>query len=537
MSAGFRLLDADRVGFQVAWESRPDFVAPITAQEFQRLPERFRASIRQRYITLRNRQGDYAANVWLRESVTAPVAAIGFGGYVRSRDDEAIRHEADTRAHAMRRLLVDVTPDTYGRAAKLAEWHKVTPPQPGRAGRTLEGAARRLCDALWWRRQIRSRDGRVIETLARTLNLVNQQVRECYASAEAVERRRSQKTRNRAILGTLQAESSTGDVLPLLQIVEHSVSTPAIRRAELMTRIHGMEDWATEQGMQSEFVTATCPSAYHRAHAKSGREVSNWNGTTPREAQAYLAKCWARVRAAWQRAGIDGCGLRIAEPHHDGTPHWHLLIFWPEGQAEAGFEILAREFERADHYEVKPGVRVKRIPIDRERGSAAGYVAKYVCKNIDGAHIEKDLLGNPAVDTAERVDAWASVWGIRQFQFFGTAPVGVWRELRRLDAGQAGAIEPARECADAGNYHGYLRHMRAAPITLYKAEPDGVTPLGEWRGFNRYGEALHQIIIGVTDGLYWACSRIKTWLISFSSSVASATAWTRVNNCTEENAL
>ena len=36
---------------------------------------------------------------------------------------------------------------------------------------------------------------------------------------------------------------------------------------------------------------------------------------------------WARIRACWKRKGITAFGVRIAEPHHHGTPHWHLLIF------------------------------------------------------------------------------------------------------------------------------------------------------------------------------------------------------------------
>lgn len=83
--------------------------------------------------------------------------------------------------------------------------------------------------------------------------------------------------------------------------------------------------------------------------------------------------------------------------------------------------------------------RVKVERIDWTRGSAAGYVAKYVAKNIDGYAVEKDLYGNDAMASSQRVDAWASTWRIRQFQQVGGAPVGIWRELRRLHPAQASA--------------------------------------------------------------------------------------------------
>lgn len=217
--------------------------------------------------------------------------------------------------------------------------------------------------------------------------------------------------------------------------IDKSNANPAIRRCELMVRMRGFEDLADEHGYIGAFITLTAPSKYHSCHSKGGF-VKNWIGNNPRDTQKYLCGVWAKIRAKLSRDDIRYFGFRVVEPHHDGTPHWHILVFiLPEhrGAVERIMRAYALEVDGDE-----PGARENRfkfIDIEKENGSATGYIAKYISKNIDGYALNgevDDETGQDLKTMSKAVTAWASRWRIRQFQQIGGAPVTVYRELRCL---------------------------------------------------------------------------------------------------------
>lgn len=337
-------------------------------------------------------------------------------------------------------------------------------------GVTDAGAIRRMGDHLWWRRRLRVAQGRAIEREAISLGYVHRN-REIYASTVTVTRRAQQKRRNADALTRTVAVNQFGDEFTLAELAARAVSNPRIRHGELMTRINGFEGVAKGLGHVGLFVTQTCPSRMHRKATDGERTFDNpkYDGTTPRKAQRYLCKAWARCRAALARIGAAVYGFRIAEPHHDGTPHWHMLLFVAAAMRDAVVEILAKYARQEDAGELATAkaqeARFKCVDIDWSRGSAAGYVAKYVSKNIDGGlyQVQGDFEGGDwsAVTPAHRVEAWASTWGIRQFQQIGGAPVGVWRELRRLRDGTelTDTVRAAAMAADVGDWAAYQKVM------------------------------------------------------------------------------
>ena len=124
---------------------------------------------------------------------------------------------------------------------------------------------------------------------------------------------------------------------------------------------------------------------------------------------------------------------RAVEPQHNGTPHWHMMLFIEPNQAESFQGIVEHySFEQDGDEKGAAENRCDFKLIDPKKGSATGYIAKYVSKNIDGKDLDKGVYGEDPIMAAQRVEAWASCWGIRQFQQVGGASVTVWRELRRL---------------------------------------------------------------------------------------------------------
>ena len=213
-----------------------------------------------------------------------------------------------------------------------------------------EAIEARLQAPKFWRRQLRRIFARAAERYRREAGFVSRKTG-LYASDEAVFRRLSQKRRNLAMLQTMIAINELGQEFTLEALSEVSVSNPALRRAELMVRIRGFEEIARLKNHVGEFFTITCPSRMHRMH-HFGKPNEKFSGETPTQAQEYLNKVWARVCAELGRLKIKIYGFRVAEPHHDGTPHWHGLVFMEEQHRLTFRRVVAKHACRENREEL-----------------------------------------------------------------------------------------------------------------------------------------------------------------------------------------
>ncbi len=447
-----------------------------------------------------------------------------------------------TRHHVVALRLVMELAHQYG----LSPVDTVTDEQEKDPYPTLN----RWADMAWVRRRIRAVSARNLFDAAREHALISARLA-AYTTDLSVARRAYRLARNDDTLDALVAhnEQDVFDAVSMKEAVDASVSNRTNRRAELMTRLAGFEKCAKEQRHVAIFLTFTCPSRFHSVH-RNGTTNQNWveaGRPTVRAAQAWLVSQWNNIRKRADEAGIKPYGFRFAEPHHDGTPHWHAVFFMSLKDTKAYLKIC-RDQMLADSGN-EPGAkqhRFKVVFIDPRKGSACGYCSKYVAKNIDGYAVGKDHEAGKrakAIDTAARVDAWKSDNRIRQFQQIGGPSVTAWREFRRLRSEldqenpmlkdltpeQHFALENVRKAADAGDWAAFCCAMggvqvRRADQTVkvhygipqamqMLCDEDGVL-LRSPRTKTQYGDKAALRAMGLMYCDVFLLTRAKDWLIT-----------------------
>lgn len=433
----------------------------------------------------------------------------------------------------------------------------------------------RLMCSRWWRRRLRVLSGRRLEQLMREMGRVHKRAG-IYASDLTIRRRRSQEARNNALLEAFVAINQHGEQFTLAELSELGIANPSHRYSEMMLRIRDTEAVALRMGHQGLFFTWTCPSKYHRVHAATAKMNHKYNGATPRDAHKYLADLWAKVRAKFSREQIRIYGLRVVEPHHDGTPHWHMML-WVEPEHQDYVTEVLRDYALREDGDEKGALeyRFKAEKIVPGKGGAVSYLAKYVGKGVghtkDG---DIDKYGFDMASAALRIVAWAATWGIRQFQFIGQPSVTIWRHLRKINERTQDQFkqwqltfnyEPAHKefteklinACDAGQWDQFIQLMGGPAIprderpaqtwVLDKEDFDRVDGIA--RG--QYGEILKGIY-GVTILGDEYLTLFNRWEVKHRREVGSITAgfkaaesgegvevkratgspWIHVNNCT-----
>lgn len=209
--------------------------------------------------------------------------------------------------------------------------------------------ARMLC-ADWWYRKLWQMRCEWREEQLRAVCLVNKKASP-YVSYEAVIHKREQRRKSLEFFRSHELVNEDGDTLDMEDVVNASNSNPAHRRNEMMACVKGLELIAEMRGDCAVFYTITCPSRFH-ATLNNGRPNPKWTCATVRQSSDYLVDTFAAFRKAMHKAGLRWYGVRVAEPHHDGTVHWHLLCFMRKKDRRSITALLRKFAIREDREEL-----------------------------------------------------------------------------------------------------------------------------------------------------------------------------------------
>ena len=208
----------------------------------------------------------------------------------------------------------------------------------------------------------------------------------------------------------------TNQVIPLNQCIISSNHNPDRYYAEIQNRVNTLEREALQNNLTPVFLTLTLPSEFHRKKIVKGKLLNNpkFNGTTPKESVKILTKMFSKLRhdrSLKELSKSERMYYRVNEPHKDGTPHTHILLFIPKERIERVKSAFYRLYNRKSN-KFEDNIR-----------SATSYIMKYINKTLPMSKEQKTL-------DDELLNAWYIKNRINRFcSSRSTAPMYLYRLL------------------------------------------------------------------------------------------------------------
>ena len=296
--------------------------------------------------------------------------------------------------------------------------------------------------SIWHRRRLRRQAGFARQHLAAALVTVGKGGAP-YADDYSLARFRERRAATMAWAAARVLRHQDGTTTPLKDVLDRAAAGSLARLGAVL---HGLDDQAEAEGLVPVMVTLTLPPVWH-PNPKQGRQ--SWTpDRAPEAADKALRLLWSRFRARLKKSDIQTLGLRVWEPHEDGCPHIHALLYLRPGLRHRTFDPITGMVlsERTDVQEVDRHLRAlctepvppakgkdgkpKRVAsdltvIDRQQSKPTTYVTKYLRKAMSAG--PGDGIGQ---DQYDRHRATASERGWRRYAFLGVH--GVQRAWQRL---------------------------------------------------------------------------------------------------------
>ena len=303
--------------------------------------------------------------------------------------------------------------------------------------------------------------------------------------------------------------------IPLSEIAS---SAAASRRAQWYAMILGMREIASRDSFTPVFVTVTLPGEWHLC-PRFGEPGDPRH--SPTDAAKEIGKRWHNALCMFKGRKGQLFGIRVAEPHADGTPHLHCVLWVKLSQCDDLRDCLAKHFPAGTQSEKEyrdkgdftkgPALVIKKWEErseDDARGcaDAASYALSYVLDVLendtgnadpiaDAGNLQKSRTKSKEI---KRVKAWARHARLRRLSLVGLNPgtIGRWATFYRALKGhsseetvahpQTKAILHAMKSAQWGSV---LRLLGA--FSSKNDQP--IKPVREVRS-NRWGDAVKTTI-------------------------------------------
>jgi hypothetical protein len=185
--------------------------------------------------------------------------------------------------------------------------------------------------------------------------------------------------------------------IPLSELIISANHSPKRYYGEVQNRVNTFSKIAKENNLVPIFMTLTLPSGYHRFKLdKKGKLVKNtkYNGIAPKESVKILTRMFARIRQDRSLKDLkkhQRLYFRVNEPHQDGTPHTHILLFVPSDRVQKVKRAYKRLYDnRANDIQV----------INDDIKNSTAYVMKYINKLLPLSKKEKQS------EKEEYLNAW-----------------------------------------------------------------------------------------------------------------------------------
>ena len=208
---------------------------------------------------------------------------------------------------------------------------------------------------------------------------------------------------------------------PLINLAMSAYHSPKRYYSEIQNRVNTLVKYANENNLKPIFMTLTLASEYHKYKtSKSGKLIANpkYNGMTPKESAKILTKMFAKIRqdrALKDLTKEERIYFRANEPHKDGTPHTHILMFIPKDRVEKVKNAYKRLYDkRANDIQI----------INDNIDNSVAYLMKYINKLLPLSKKEK------LSEKEEYLNAWYSHNKIHRFNSSRSlAPLSLYRLL------------------------------------------------------------------------------------------------------------